>query len=93
LSARHTSLSVNTFFAKADHDPAMSKPGNVIIEFHHVGAFVKVSAIDTETYTEVSIVGDPTRSDDALKRAAIRRLEYVMERNQKAAKQARGSLA
>ncbi len=70
----------------------MSKRGNVIIEFHQVGAFVKVSAIDTETYTEVSIVGDPSRSEDALKRAAVSRLEYVMERNRKVAKPARGSV-
>ncbi len=75
---------VNTFFAKPDHDPAMSRRGDVIIEFHHVGAYVTVSAIDTATYTEVSIVGDPTRSEEALKRAAVRKLEYVLERDRKA---------
>ena len=62
----------------------MSRRGDVIIEFHHVGAYVKVSAVDTATYTEVSIVGDPTRSDEALKRAAIRKLEFVLERDRKA---------
>jgi hypothetical protein len=62
----------------------MSNRGDVIIEFYQVGAYVKVSAIDTATYTEVSIVGDPTRSEDALKRAAIRKLEYVLERDRKA---------
>ncbi len=64
----------------------MSSRGNVIIEFHHVGAYVKVSAVDTATYTEVSIVGDPTRGEEALKRAAIRKLEFVMERDRKAGK-------
>ncbi len=62
----------------------MSRRGDVIIEFHQVGAYVKVSAVDTATYTEVSIVGDPTRSEDALKRAAVRKLEYVLERDRKA---------
>ncbi|MHA1151477.1 MAG: DUF6898 family protein [Alphaproteobacteria bacterium] len=61
----------------------MSRRGDVIIEFHQVGAYVKVSAVDTSTYTEVSIVGDPTRSEEALKRAAIRKLEYVLERDRK----------
>ncbi len=40
----------------------MSSRGDIIIEFYQVGAYVKVSAVDTATYTEVSIVGDPTRS-------------------------------
>ena len=62
----------------------MSRRGDVIIEFHQVGAYVKVSAVDTATYTEVSIVGDPTRSEEALKRAAIRKLEYILERDRKA---------
>jgi hypothetical protein len=71
----------------------MTKRGDVIIEFHQVGAYVKVSAIDTATYTEVSIVGDPSRSEDALKRAAVRRLEYVLDRDRKAATPPRGRLA
>ncbi len=62
----------------------MTRRGNVIIEFHQVGAYVKVSAIDTATYTEVSIVGDPSRSEAALTQAAIRKLEYVLERDRKA---------
>ena len=34
----------------------------VILEFHQVGNFVKVSAVDPRTLTEVSIVGDPAAS-------------------------------
>ncbi len=68
----------------------MSRRGDVIIEFHQVGAYVKVSAVDTVTFTEVSIVGDPTRSEEALKRAAIRKLEYVLNRDRNAARAARG---
>ncbi len=68
----------------------MSRRGDVIIEFHQVGAYVKVSAVDTATYTEVSIVGDPTRSEEAHKRAAVRKLEYVLERDRKAGGAPRG---
>jgi hypothetical protein len=71
----------------------MSRRGDVIIEFYQVGAYVKVSAVDTVTYTEVSIVGDPTRGEQALKRAAIRKLEYVLERDRKANGPRRGGRA
>ena len=67
----------------------MSRRGDIIIEFHHVGAYVKVSAIDTASFTEVSIVGDPTRGEAALKRAAVNKLEYVLERNRKVGNQGR----
>ena len=53
----------------------------VILEFLHVGRYVKVSAIDTKTGTEVSIVGDPTQGEAALQRVAIRKLHYVMNKN------------
>jgi len=52
----------------------------VIIEFHSVGAYVKVSAIDPVSLTEVSIVGDPHAGEARLKRLAVQRLEYVMAR-------------
>ncbi len=70
----------------------MSRGGEIIVEFFHVGAYVKVSAVDTATYTEVSIVGDPTRGEEALKRAAIRKLEYVMKRDGKLSGAPRGKL-
>lgn len=53
----------------------------VILEFHQVGSYVKVSAVDPVTLTEVSIVGNPAAGEAALRRAAIRKLEYVMERD------------
>ena len=68
----------------------MAKRGEVIIEFYRVGAFVKVSAIDMVTLTEVSIVGDPARGEEALKRVALQKLEYVLERNRKATAQPGG---
>ncbi len=58
----------------------MARPREVIIEFHSVGAYVKVSAIDPVSLTEVSIVGDPHASEARLKRLALQRLEYVLAR-------------
>ena len=68
----------------------MAKRGEVIIEFYRVGAFVKVSAVDTATLTEVSIVGDPTCGEEALKRAVLQKLDYVLERRRNATAQPRG---
>lgn len=53
---------------------------NIIIEMIPNGRYVKVSAVDTRTGIEVSIVGDPRRGEAALRQAAVRRLRYVMEK-------------
>ena len=52
--------------------------GEVLLEYHRVGAYVKVSAIDPASQTEVSIVGDPKRSEAELARVALNKLKYVM---------------
>ena len=54
----------------------------VLFELRRVGAYVKVSAIDAETGTEVCIVGDPKVGEAHLKRTARRKLEYVMAKQQ-----------
>ena len=53
----------------------------VIIEFHRVGNSVKVSAMDTKTLTEVSIVGPANAGEEVLKRNVLRKLEYVLAKN------------
>ena len=50
----------------------------VLIEFLPCGRYVKVSAVDPKTLTEVSIVGDPAAGEEALKRQAARKLAYVL---------------
>ena len=50
----------------------------VLFEFRRVGRYVKVSAIDPVTAIEVSMVGDPQRGEATLKRAATRKLKYVI---------------
>jgi hypothetical protein len=52
----------------------------IIIEFHPVGAFVKVSAMDTATLTEISIQGPANAPEQTLKNNAIKRLEYVLKK-------------
>lgn len=50
----------------------------VILEFQAVGNSVKVTAIDSLTLVEVSIVGAASAGEETLKRTAIRKLEYVL---------------
>lgn len=52
----------------------------VIIEYKPVGAYVKVSAMDVATLTEISVQGPNTSTEDALKRNALKRLEYVLKK-------------
>ena len=55
----------------------------VIIEFVRVGAYVKVSAVDPVSMVEISIVGNPASGEETLKRTAIRKLKYVLEKKAK----------
>lgn len=58
----------------------MNQPAEVIFEFYRAGAYVKVSAIDTETMIEVAIVGDPVAGEETLKRVALNKLRYRLSR-------------
>lgn len=53
---------------------------DVIFEFVTIGTVVKVTAIDTESLTEVSIQGPVLAGETVLKAQALRRLEYVMRK-------------
>ncbi len=57
-----------------------SREHGVIFEFISIGNYVKVSAIDTRTGTEVSIVGDPSRGEAILRRIVLRKLENAMRK-------------
>lgn len=52
----------------------------VIFEFFPVGAYVRVTAMDTQTLTEVSIQGPANAPEAMLKQNALKRLEYVMRK-------------
>ncbi len=55
----------------------------VLFEMRRIGAYVKVSAIDAATGTEISIVGDAAAGELRLKQTALRKLEYVLNKNAK----------
>ena len=52
----------------------------VLLEFHPIGRIVKVMAVDPVTLTEVSIQAPATLSEEAMTRAAIAKLDYVLKR-------------
>ena len=54
--------------------------GEVLFEFHRIGNVVKVSAIHVDSNTEICLVGAPSAGEYALKRAAVRKLVYVLGR-------------
>lgn len=53
----------------------------VLFEFRIIGSYIKVTAIDPVTGTEVTFAGDPDVGEEALKRIGVRKLEYVLARN------------
>lgn len=55
----------------------------VLIEFHQIGNSVKVTAVDTASLVEVSIVGAANASQEMLKRMAVRKLDYVIDKRSK----------
>ena len=59
----------------------MSGDGSeVIIEILQVGNAVKVVAVDVKSGLEVSIVGSPSMSEEMLKRNAVKKLNYMLEK-------------
>ena len=56
-------------------------PNEVIFEFIHRGAYVKVSAIDPATGIEASIVGDAQASEAQLQQLAAQKLAYVVRKH------------
>ena len=60
----------------------MTEHEGFIIEFHQIGGSVKVTAFDPVTLTEASIVGAASVSQEQLSQLAIRKLLYVMNKEQ-----------
>jgi hypothetical protein len=50
----------------------------VLFEFRRIGNTVKVTALDTNTLVEVSIVGSAVAPVEHLKGMALKRLDYVL---------------
>ena len=52
----------------------------VILEFHQIGNAVKVSAVDTKTYTEVSITAAAKCSEQEMIATVLSKLAYVQKK-------------
>ncbi len=63
--------------------------GDVIVEFRRVGNAVKVSAVDTDSYVEVSIMAPVTCSEQEMMDTAIQKLRYVLAKQNKQQNQRR----
>ena len=57
--------------------------GEVLFEFRRIGTSVKVSAVDAKTGIEVSIVGSASAPQEMLRRTALAKLRYVLEKRDK----------
>lgn len=64
----------------------MMSANEILYEFVRCGNFVKVSAIEPCTNTEVSIVGSPLAGEYTLKLTARRKLEYVLAKQKEQGK-------
>lgn len=54
--------------------------GEAIIEYIAQGRYVKVTAIDTATGIEGTIVGDPNVPKEKLEKLALQKLQYILNK-------------
>jgi hypothetical protein len=52
-----------------------------IIEYHHVGNSIRVTAMDPLTLTEVVIVGSPKSTKKQLSDLAVKKLRYILAKD------------
>ena len=52
----------------------------IILEFFPVGSYMKVTAMDVKTLTEVTTQGPASAGEKVLEYNALKRLEYVMKK-------------
>jgi hypothetical protein len=56
------------------------KNREIIFEFFPIGPYMKVTAMDVATLTEVSISGPKGTAEAILQQNAVKRLEFVMRK-------------
>jgi hypothetical protein len=54
--------------------------GEYLLEYQQIGIYVKISALDPRTGTEVSITGPATAGEAVLRGYAVRKREHVRGR-------------
>lgn len=58
-------------------------PGRqVLFEFTRIGNTVKVTALDSVSLVEVSVIGPATASQAQMKTAALRKLDHMLAKKQ-----------
>ncbi|MCW5750497.1 MAG: hypothetical protein KIT81_05065 [Alphaproteobacteria bacterium] len=62
----------------------------ILFEFRQIGSSLRVAALDAETGLEVTLVGPAGAGEEALKRLAIRKLEYVRRKKSAAGRAGEG---
>ena len=55
----------------------------VLIEFQQIGNVVKVTAVDPDTLSEVSLMGPPSAGQGMIKRNVINKLNYALSNKYK----------
>lgn len=55
--------------------------GDVIVEFQRLGNAVKVSAVDTRTYVEVSIMAPVNATEQQMTDTVMRKLAWVQSKD------------
>jgi hypothetical protein len=66
---------------KAERQMANPPTGReVLVEFQQIGNAVKVTAVDTHSMVEVSIMGPASAGEETLKRNYINKLNYVLSK-------------
>lgn len=63
--------------ADKPNNQGRAQEDGVIVEFHRVGGAVKVSAIDTRTYEEVSIVAPLNATEREMTDTVLRKLAWL----------------
>ncbi|HTP76589.1 MAG TPA: hypothetical protein VMJ73_06370 [Rhizomicrobium sp.] len=61
--------------------PGKPGDGDIYVEFVVQGGFVKVTAIDSKSGTEASVMGPAGAARGALADAAVRKLAYMLNRD------------
>jgi hypothetical protein len=60
--------------------PDQKSTAEAIIEFRRIGNAVKVSAIDTISHVEVSIIAPASSTEQQMTENVMRKLQYVLAR-------------
>lgn len=58
-------------------------PGEVYLEFIPIGGMIRVNAVDAATGVEVTIAGPKNTPQAELKRTALAKLKYVLNKKNK----------